>query len=237
MLDIFMSNGYPCVSHVYIFNGDFTDKGKYSLQTFTALLILKLYCPDCIHFTRGNHEARKYFKRKLHKQIMKHYKDKATFKLALEVAHEIPLGIIVDNKTLVIHAGISGPDLSIADMNRIPKSIDTTENELLDEIVWSDPQDQDGILDDPNRGRYFGPDISKAFLELNHLDRIIRGHDNVKDGYMVHHQGRVVTVWSAPTYRGRKGSYVNLNITGALDVHFFESPEVTIMEEEGNGSL
>lgn len=237
LLDIFTSNGYPCSSHVYIFNGDFTDKGNYSLQTLTALLILKLHCPECIHFTRGNHEARKYFKRKLRKQIMKHYKDEAIFKLALKVAYEIPLGIILEDKTLVMHAGISGPNLTIADLNRIPKGIDTTEHELLDEIVWSDPQDQNGILDVPTRGRMFGPDISKAFLDLNRLDRIIRGHDNVKDGYMVHHQGRVITVWSAPRCRGRKGSYVNVNATGELDVHYFETPNVTIVEQEGSGSV
>jgi Diadenosine tetraphosphatase and related serine/threonine protein phosphatases len=163
---------------------------------------------------------------------MKHYKDEAIFKLALEVAYEIPLGIILEGKTLVMHAGISGPTLTIADLNRIPKGIDTTENELLDEIVWSDPQDQNGILDVPTRGRMFGPDISKAFLDLNRLDRIIRGHDNVKNGYMVHHQGRVITVWSAPTYRGRRGSYVNVNVTGELDVHYFETPNVTIVEQE-----
>jgi len=228
MLDIFKTNGYPSLSHVYIFNGDFTDKGNYSLQTFTALLILKLQCPECIHFTRGNHESRKYLKRKLNKQIMKHYNDTKLFKLALQVAYEIPLGIILDDKTLVMHAGISGPTLTIADLNGIPKGIDTSENELLDEIVWSDPQEEDGIYDDPRRGRMFGPDISQAFLDLNSLDRIIRGHDNVEDGYMVHHQGRVITVWSAPDDKGIRGSYVNVNVTGELDVHYFES----VMEEE-----
>mmetsp|Transcript_2007 Transcript_2007/g.3643 ORF Transcript_2007/g.3643 Transcript_2007/m.3643 type:complete len:375 (-) Transcript_2007:3258-4382(-) len=201
MLHIFLSNDFPSLSHVYIFNGDFTDKGKYSLQTFTALMILKLHCCECIHFTRGNHEARQYFKRKLYKQIMKHYGDEAIFKLALKVANEIPLGIILEDKTLVIHAGITGPNLTIADLNRIPKGIDATEDALLDEFLWADPQDENGILDVSKRGR-----MTKAFLDLNNLDRIIRGHDNVKDGYIVHHQGRVVTIWSAPISLAGRGA-------------------------------
>nr|KAF6407784.1 protein phosphatase 5 catalytic subunit [Molossus molossus] len=59
----------------------------------------------------------------------------------------------------------------------------------------------------------FGPDVTKAFLEENHLDYIIRSHEVKAEGYEVAHGGRCVTVFSAPNYcdqMGNKASYIHL---------------------------
>ncbi|XP_044524515.1 serine/threonine-protein phosphatase 5 [Gracilinanus agilis] len=59
----------------------------------------------------------------------------------------------------------------------------------------------------------FGPDVTKAFLEENRLDYIIRSHEVKPEGYEVTHDGKCVTVFSAPNYcdqMGNKASYIHL---------------------------
>jgi hypothetical protein len=46
----------------------------------------------------------------------------------------------------------------------------------------------------------FGPDITKRFLQRNQLDYIIRSHEVKADGYEVAHNGKCITVFSAPNY-------------------------------------
>lgn len=48
-----------------------------------------------------------------------------------------------------------------------------------------------------------GPDITKAFLERNRLQLVVRSHEVVMGGYEIMHDGNLVTVFSAPNYCGK----------------------------------
>eukprot|EP00835_Amoeboradix_gromovi_P002885 NODE_174_length_15906_cov_0.510533.p4 type:complete len:288 gc:universal NODE_174_length_15906_cov_0.510533:859-1722(+) len=57
VLNIFDKYGWPSSSHSYLFNGDFVDRGSWSIEVIVLLLLLKSALPDCIYLTRGNHET------------------------------------------------------------------------------------------------------------------------------------------------------------------------------------
>lgn len=57
LLHIFELNGLPSTANPYVFNGDFVDRGSWSLEVIVSLMAWKVLEPSCMHLTRGNHEA------------------------------------------------------------------------------------------------------------------------------------------------------------------------------------
>lgn len=59
-----------------------------------------------------------------------------------------------------------------------------------------------------------GPDVTKAFLESNGLELLVRSHEVKQGGYEIAHDGLCVTVFSAPNYcdnMDNKGAFITFN--------------------------
>ena len=46
----------------------------------------------------------------------------------------------------------------------------------------------------------FGRNATEQFLRLNEMDMLVRSHECRQQGFSVHHDGRCVTIFSAPNY-------------------------------------
>jgi serine/threonine-protein phosphatase 5 len=110
LLNIFKLNGLPCEKNKYLFNGDFVDRGSFSVECILALLAFKHLYPEGLYLSRGNHETndmnRVYG---FEKECKVKYTD-LTFKLFSEIFNAIPLGNLIDEKILVIHGGLFSRD-------------------------------------------------------------------------------------------------------------------------------
>lgn len=51
-----IQNGLPSAETPYVFNGDFVDRGKKSIEVVILLFAYLLLYPDYMHLNRGNHE-------------------------------------------------------------------------------------------------------------------------------------------------------------------------------------
>ncbi|KAJ3246878.1 Serine/threonine-protein phosphatase 5 [Chytriomyces hyalinus] len=242
LLNIFKMNGLPSNENMYLFNGDFVDRGSFSVECIIALFAFKMLYPDGLFLSRGNHETDSMNKvYGFEGEVKAKYSD-VMFKLFSDIFNAVPLGYLIGEKILVIHGGLFSRDGVTMDEIRKIDRFKQPENEgLMCEILWSDPQPFPGRS--PSKrgvGTQFGPDVTEAFCLENGLDLIIRSHEVKHAGYDIAHKGRCITIFSAPNYCdnvGNKGAFINIGPDLKLNYRQFEAvqhPNVRAMQYAGS---
>jgi serine/threonine-protein phosphatase 5 len=101
-----------------------------------------------------------------------------------------------------MHGGLfSNDEVTLDDIRSIDRNRQPPEDGIMCELLWSDPQPQMGRS--PSKrgvGIQFGPDVTDTFLSKNKLDYVIRSHEVKPEGYEVLHDGKCITIFSAPNY-------------------------------------
>lgn len=201
-VNIFKLAGIPSPTNPYVFNGDFVDRGSFSVENVLILFAWKLLFPDYVHLTRGNHEGRAINRMYGFEGEVLHKYDSVTMDMFSEVFHALPLSVCIDKRVLVLHGGLFQKDGVLLDeIARIDRFREIPESGLMSDLLWSDPQPFPGR--GPSKrgvGKSFGPDITAKFLNDNQLEYLIRSHEVKDDGYVVEHGGKCITVFSAPNY-------------------------------------
>jgi serine/threonine-protein phosphatase 5 len=218
VLNIFALNGFPAPTNPYLFNGDFVDRGSFSVEVILTYLLFKLAAPDCIYLIRGNHETKNMNKIYGFEGEVKAKYDDKIFELFLEVFCHLPLAATIENKVFVTHGGLPVREgVTLDEIRSIPRGCEPSDTGLMSDLLWSDPQPFPGKS--PSKrgiGFAFGPDITEAFLHHNNLSLLVRSHEVKEEGYLVEHGGKTITVFSAPNYcdtMGNKGAFIHFDAT------------------------
>ncbi|CAA2963612.1 serine threonine- phosphatase 5 isoform X2 [Olea europaea subsp. europaea] len=168
--------------------------------------------------------------------------------LFAEVFCCLPLAHVINEKVFVVHGGLFSVDgVKLSDIRKIDRFCEPPEEvkeivlpewipflflvisfnlffffmptRLMCELLWSDPQPQLGR--GPSKrgvGLSFGADVTKRFLQDNKLDLVVWSHEVKDEGYEIEHDGKLITVFSAPNYcdqMGNKGAFIRFE---ALDL-------------------
>ena len=208
---VFQKCGTPSTSNGFCFNGDFVDRGSWGVETFLTLLAWKLEYPNDVYLTRGNHESRAMTMRYGFQAECVYKYDMEMYEICLEVFSSLPLGVLLDHHTLIVHGGLCSDDnVTIADLNQLHRFQEPprAKGDRMMETLWSDPYDGRGVGPNRRGGNtiVFGADVTERFCSRNGLARVIRSHQVVDAGVVFQHHERLVTVFSAPNYVDRGGN-------------------------------
>jgi len=232
LLNIFKLNGAPSDTHAYLFNGDFVDRGSWSTEIALLLYAYKWLRPRGMLLNRGNHETDDMNKVYGFEGECKAKYSEKVFRLFSETFSALPLASLIGKKFFVLHGGLFSEDaISLDDVRKLNRHNQKQPGHagLMMEMLWTDPQKQPGR--GPSKrgvGLQFGPDVTKRFCEANGLEAIIRSHEVRMGGYEIEHDGRCITVFSAPKYcdtTENKGAYINIGSEHKLEFHQFEAVE------------
>ncbi|KAH0791490.1 Ser/Thr protein phosphatase [Histomonas meleagridis] len=205
--------GFP-PQQKYLFLGDLVDRGPFSLETIVLVFTMKYLYPNHIYIVRGNHEFEEVCARNgFLDEALGLFYDASIFKFFVTAFSYIPLAAIINDKILCAHGGI-GPNLeSVDQIKSLQRPITDFSNKIVATLLWSDPLANLSGYELSHRGigYLYGNDVLDDFLNSNHFDLFIRGHECVGDGVEFH--GKGITVFSASEYCG-----ATQNMSGVLKI-------------------
>ncbi|KHJ97035.1 Ser/Thr phosphatase family protein [Oesophagostomum dentatum] len=222
LLRWFNLNGWPHKTRS-VFLGDFVDRGSHGVEVFTLITCLKICFPDNIFVIRGNHEEESL------NQIYS-FASEVQYKFGEDpgamYAHfknvfiNLPLACLIGGDILAMHGGISPMLETLNDIQNIERPIDEfVKGTLACDLVWSDPDTLNYVKKyEPNFerestvgiGQLFSKSAVKETCERLGVTMIIRGHQAPLHGYATWADGRLITLFSAPAYKGDTDDTVNL---------------------------
>lgn len=172
LMNIFKLNGYPDINNKYLFNGDFVDRGSFSVECMLTLIAWKCANRDFLHMTRGNHEAKQVnhiygFKG----EVQAKYKDQGVYEAFSELFCGLPLVYVFNNEVMVCHGGLPSEDgITLKDIRNLFRFIEPPEKGVMCDLLWADPSPSKGRTPSKRGASMgFGEDITKKFLQANGL--------------------------------------------------------------------
>eukprot|EP00945_MAST-04E_sp_MAST-4E-sp1_P008386 g8386.t1 len=212
VIHILKRQGLPSKTNMYLWNGDFVDRGYFGCEVFVLLAALKIMHPKYVYLNRGNHESEKYnICYGFYDEVLEKYHGEKIFHMFQVCFNLLPLACVLNNEVFVVHGGLTRVSRvtlkDICEFDRcceIPDNPRFEQDMIMQDLLWSDPGHvpHGTILSPRGCGVVFGKGSTKTFLDNNNLKSIVRSHEVVDDGYDVTHDDLVYTVFSASNYCG-----------------------------------
>ncbi len=205
-----------------VFLGDYIDRGTDSIGTVYSVSYLKTAYPDSVILMRGNHEAPAEFPFSPHNfpyEIEERYGKswREIYVRILSVFKKLTIATMIKHKLLLVHGGLPTQGLVASNFRESIMSAHETQakNSVLEEILWNDPrqipENKGHERSSRGLGRYFGPSITRNWLQATGVKAIIRGHEPCQ-GFKLDHDNMIMTLFSCrDVYPNSSAAYLELD--------------------------
>ncbi|MCP9261782.1 hypothetical protein DINM_005108 [Dirofilaria immitis] len=205
----FNLNGWPSQVRS-VFLGDFVDRGSHGIEVVALLTALKIRFPKNIFLCRGNHEEESLNRAySFYEEVCIRFSEnlegkdgRALYPYFRILFNNLPLAVLIGGRILGMHGGI-GPRLtSLQAIREIRRPLEEFEVGSLEcDLVWSDPDtspDRTGFRSNLEREPLYG------------IGQLFASDTAPLHGYALFSGGCMLTLFSAPGYRGSSNSDINM---------------------------
>ncbi|TPP59276.1 Serine/threonine-protein phosphatase [Fasciola gigantica] len=174
LMNIFDLNGLPSKENPYLFNGDFVDRGSFSVECIFTLLGFKLLYPNHFYLSRGNHESENMNRLYGFEGEVKSKYSVEMVEIFTDLFNWLPLAHLINGRILevadsllftftvlsfhmfilcaidrrlpkVMHGGLFSDDnVTLDDIRKISRDRQPPEGSPMCELLWSDPMESNG---------------------------------------------------------------------------------------------
>jgi serine/threonine-protein phosphatase 5 len=122
LMTIFERNGLPSKTNPYLYNGDFVDRGSFSVEVMMCLISWKVAFPNHMHLTRGNHETKNMNKMYGFEGEVKAKYDQKMMDMFSLVFCYLPISFLINKKVIVMHGGLFSKDgVKVDDIRKVDR--------------------------------------------------------------------------------------------------------------------
>lgn len=196
-----------------IFLGDYIDRGDKSPHVVYEFLNIKLRNPSSVLLLMGNHEGPPELPVyphdfPLHLLLLYGPSWRRIYYSIMDCLNQFYACSILEGSLFMVHGGVPTRSVTLNSLANAHQDM-----ELLEELLWNDPMPSKGVNASPRgAGFLFGPDVTEKFLESVGVKVVIRSHEPCEEGYEVHHNGKLMTIFSrkGPPYFNARAAYLDI---------------------------
>lgn len=236
-LRILQKTGSPNIRK-YLFLGNIVNKGEFSIEVLSLILIMKILYPQQVFLIRGQCEFRELCESEgfLH-EIETLYENNSLYLPFIQMFNILPIASIVNKSFFCVNGGF-GPNITdMSSISQLKRPIFTFNSPVLVELFWSDPTEALPMFLPSSRGlgNLYGEQALNDFLKELKMKTLIRGHQCVAQGCQTLFDGKLITVYSAShVLNNNKSGYINIQGSepdATLDIKTMEPLDILLKTE------
>ncbi|MEM0233515.1 MAG: metallophosphoesterase family protein [Candidatus Nezhaarchaeales archaeon] len=198
---------------ILVFLGDYIDRGDQSPHVVYEVLNVKLRNPSSVILLMGNHEGPPELPVyphdfPMHLSLLYGSSWRRVYRSIIDCFNQFYACSIFEGSIFMVHGGVPTRTVTLDSLVNAHQDI-----KLLEELLWNDPMPSEGIETSPRgAGNLFGPDVTERFLKSLNVKVVVRSHEPCKEGYEVHHNGKLMTIFSrkGPPYFNTLAAYLDI---------------------------